>query len=147
MSQLIHFYQHTDSGAVHGFTHPLPKEIAKQVRAGELALVADESGTDPHEEIARLRAQLAAMAQASGIDPSSLETDGLADTPVSSDEPAPEGAEAVDEPHRMAWEKEGAPDPDDEDAGEDVHLCLECGEPVERKGKTGPWPQRHPECK
>lgn len=130
---LIHYYQHTDSGSTHGFTHPLPKEIAKQVKAGILALVADEDGTDPAIEIARLRAQLEAMSKASGIDPSSLELDGLADTAGSSDE-------TEDDDERV-------PGPDDEDEDEEQHLCLECGEPVERKGKTGPWPQRHPECK
>lgn len=132
---VIFHYQHTDSGSVHGFTHPLPREIAKQVKAGILVLVADEDGTDPATEIARLRAQVDALSKASGIDPSSLELDGLADTSSSSDETA------VDD------EGDTPPDPDDEDAGEDVHLCLECGEPVERKGRTGPWPQRHPDCK
>lgn len=133
---IIHFYQHGESGSTHGFTHPLPKEIAKQVKAGILILVADEDGTDPATEIARLRAQVEAMAAASGIDPASLGLDGLADTASPSDE---------------ADEEEKVPGPDDEDdededAGE-LHLCVECGEPVERKGRTGPWPQRHPGCK
>lgn len=131
---VIYHYQHTDSGGVHGFTHPLPKEIAKQVKAGVLLLVADEDGTDPATEITRLNALVAAMSKASGIDPSSLELDGLADTSDSSDETEPDD--------------ERVPGPDDEDdADEELHLCLECGDPVERKGKTGPWPQRHPTCK
>jgi len=132
---VIYHYQHTDSGSVHGFTHPLPKEIAKQVKAGILVLVADEDGTDPAVEIARLRAQLDAMAAASGIDPESLELDGLAHTSGSTGAADDEG--------------DVAPSPDDEDSDDDetAHLCLECGDPVERKGKTGPWPQRHPGCK
>jgi hypothetical protein len=134
---VIHHYQHTDSGAVHGFTHPLPTEIAKQVKAGILVLVADEDGTDPAAELIRLRAQVDAMAKASGIDPSSFELDGLADTSGSSDEAGDPG------------DGDAAPSPDDEDGDDDetAHLCLECGDPVERKGKTGPWPQRHPGCK
>jgi hypothetical protein len=133
---VIHYYQHTDSGSTHGFTHPLPREIAKQVKAGILVLVADEDGTDPAIEIARLRAQLEAMSKQSGIDPSSLELDGLADTAGSSDETEPDDDDRVP----------GPDDEDDDDEGEQ-HLCLECGEPVERKGKTGPWPQKHPGCK
>lgn len=136
---VIHYYQHAESGGVHGFTHPLMAEIAKQVRSGELVQVADEDGTDPGQEIARLRAQVAALQEASGIDLSSLELGGLADTPGSSGEPSP--SDAV-----VAAESE-MPGPDDEDGDEEVHLCLECGDPVERKGKTGPWPQRHPGCK
>lgn len=131
---VIHFYQHTDSGSTHGFTHPLPREIAKQVKAGILVLVADEDGTDTATELARLRAQVDALSKASGIDPSSLELDGLADTAGSSGE--------TDD------DEDVVPGPDDEDPGDEaVHLCVECGDPVERKGKTGPWPQRHPQCK
>ena len=136
-SPVLHYYQHAESGAVHGFTHPLPAEIAKQVKANELVRVADPTGADPDEEIARLRAQLAAMAKASGIDPSSLDVDGLADPATSSGEssdPEPEDDLADVEPDAV-------------DGDEELHLCLECGEPVERKGKTGPWPTRHPGCK
>ena len=75
------------------------------------------------------------MSQASGIDPSSLEADGLADTPVSSDEQPDDDVQSP-------------PDPDeDDDDTEAQHLCLECGDPVERRGKTGPWPTTHPGCK
>jgi hypothetical protein len=134
VSPVIHYYQHAEGGAVHGFTHPLHPEIAKQVRGGELVKVADPDGTDPDVEIARLRALVAQMAQASGIDPSSLEAAGLADTADSRAESDPD--------------EESAEGPDDEDDDEEEqHLCLECGEPVERNGKTGPWPQRHKECK
>lgn len=141
MAPVIHYYQHTEGGAVHGFTHPLPKEIAKQVRSGELAKVADAEGADPDTVIAALRAQIAALTEGSGIDPSSLETAGLADTAVSGDE--------TPDPEQQAFEDEGQepPDPDAEDDDEVVHPCLECGEPVERRGKTGPWPSKHPECK
>lgn len=135
MSVVIHHYQHTESGAVHGFTHPLHPEIAKQVKAGELVRVADESGTDPDTEIARLRAQLAALAKASGIDLSSLEEAGLADTADSSGE--------TEQDH----DAEADPDDEEEADADAQHVCLECGDPVERKGKTGPWPSRHPECK
>lgn len=132
---VIHHYMHQESGGVHGFTHPLHPEIRKQVKAGLLVKVADEQGTDPDTEIARLKAQIARMAELSGIDPSALDADGLADTAAS-------GAESDDDDELTP------PDPDAEDddaAG--AHVCLECGEPVERKGKTGPWPSRHPECK
>lgn len=139
MAPVIHYYQHRDSGGVHGFTHPLTKEIAAQVRSGELARVADPDGTDPDTEIARLRAQVARMAELSGIDPSALEADGLADTAVSGDEPFDE-----DEPDS---DGELPPDPDAEDDEQAAHVCLECGEPVERRGKTGPWPSKHTECK
>jgi len=131
----IHYYQHAEGGAVHGFTLPLHPEIAKQVRGGELVKVADPDGTDPDTEIARLRAQLEAMKRASGIDPSSLEVDGLADTSTSSDET------------EAAGDRTPGPDDEDDDEEESAHLCIECGDPVERKGKTGPWPQRHPGCK
>jgi len=139
VSPVIHYYQHAEFGAVHGFTHPLPKEIEKQVRSGELVKVADPEGTDPDTVIADLRAQLARMQAATGIDPSSLEADGLADTPVSSDEPAEED--------QAGDVYESLPDPDADDDEQMVHTCLECGEPVERRGKTGPWPRKHPECK
>jgi len=140
VAPVIHYYQHTESGTVHGFTHPLPKEIAKQLAAGELARVADPSGADPDEEIARLRAQVAQLAELSGIDPSSLGPAGLADTAGSGDEPTADDGSGEQLP----------PDPDadaDADGEEELHLCLECGEPVERNGRTGPWPQRHRECK
>lgn len=138
---VIHYFQHTEGGATHGFTYPLSKEIAKQVKAGLLVKVADAAGTDPDVEIARLRRQLDALAKASGIDLSSLETDGLADTTVSS-------GESADDVDQADEDDDLAPDPDaeDDDAGA-THVCLECGDPVERKGKTGPWPSRHPECK
>lgn len=136
MAPVIHYYQHRDGGAVHGFTHPLSVEIAKQVKGGELVKVADPDGTDPDTEIARLKAQLAAMAKASGIDPSSLEVAGLADTAASGDEL---DEDAVDDLAES--------DPDAVDGDEELHLCLECGEPVERRGKTGPWPSKHPACK
>jgi hypothetical protein len=133
VSSVIHYYQHTEGGAVHGFTHPLSPDITKQVQSGELVRVADGDGTDPGEEIARLRAKLARMQELSGIDPSSLDVDGLADTAASSDEPTGDDPVASDEDESLADEAE--------------HVCLECGDPVERKGKTGPWPLRHPECK
>lgn len=136
MSPVIHYYQHAEGGAVHGFTHPLHVEIAKQVKAGELVKVADPDGTDPDVEITRLRAQIARMSELSGIDPSELEADGLADTAASSDE-------LDDEPTDDLAES----DPDAVDGDEELHLCLECGEPVERRGKTGPWPSKHPACK
>lgn len=136
---VIHYFQHTEGGATHGFTYPLQKEIAKQVKAGQLVKVANEDGTDPDVEIARLRAQVAQLAKLSGIDPSALEADGLADTAVSGDEPFDE-----DEP-----DGDGGlpPDPDAEDDEQPAHVCLECGAPVERRGKTGPWPRKCPECK
>jgi len=135
VSPVIHHYQHRDGGAVHGFTHPLHPEIDKQVRSGELVAVADPDGTDPDVEIARLRAMVARMSELSGIDPSSLEADGLADTAASGDEPEDETDDLAEV------------EPDAVDGEEELHLCLECGEPVERKGKTGPWPSRHPGCK
>jgi hypothetical protein len=136
---VIHHYLHSESGGVHGFTHPLHPEIAKQVKAGELVRVADSNGTDPDTEIARLRAQLAALAKATGVDLSTLEGDGLADTSASS-------AEALEDDRADEGELADPDDEEDDDA-DGVHTCLECGDPVERKGKTGPWPLRHPGCK
>lgn len=133
---VIHYYQHAEGGAVHGFTHPLSKEIAKQVRSGQLVKVADPDGTDPDVEIARLGALVARMAELSGIDPSSLDAAGLADTAAPGDE---FGQEPVDDLAEL--------ESDAVDGDEQVHVCLECGDPVERKGRTGPWPQRHPDCK
>lgn len=140
MAPVIHYYQHAEGGAVHGFTHPLPPEIKKQVRAGELIQVADPAGTDQDTEIARLRAIVEQLAKASGIDPSTLEGGGLADTPLPSAE-----SDADDQDDD---EDDGLIAPEDGDDGDEVlHLCEECGEPVERKGKTGPWPKKHPGCK
>lgn len=130
---VIRWYQHSEGGAVHGFTHPLPTEIAAQVAAGKLVRVTDpeSGGADPDEQIAQLRAELAALRAQLGVpEPSSSESDGLADTSDSGDE--------LDDEDQ------------DDDVDDDVtgqHVCLECGDPVERVGRTGPWPQRHPGCK
>jgi hypothetical protein len=130
----IRWYQHTEGGAVHGFTHPLHPEIAAQVAAGKLVRVTDpDSSGDPDEEIARLRAELAALRARVGDDGSSVpQADALAE-PSGSGTGADDLDESVDSPV------------DDDVAG--VHVCLECGDPVDRVGKTGPWPQRHPGCK
>jgi len=135
----IRWYQHTDSGAVHGFSLPIHPEIAKQIASGQLVRVTDpSSGMDPDEKIAQLEAKLAKLVELSGIDPSSLEPDGLADTAGSGDEIEPEPED-----------EGGFPEPDepDDDGVEGLHLCESCGDPVERVGKTGPWPKRHKGCK
>lgn len=135
---VIHYYEHAETGAVHGFTHPLHKEIAKQVKNGVLVKKADQSGTDPDVRIAELEAQLAALAKATGIDLSALGAAGLADT-------AAPGTEADDDPD--ADDQEEPSDEDEAAADEIEHVCLECGEPVERKNNKGPWPKKHDECK
>lgn len=141
MAPVIHYYQHRDGGAVHGFTHPLPAEIKKQVRAAELVPVADPNGTDQDSELARLRTLVERLAAASGIDPSTLEGPGLADTVPSGAEPDTDDLEDEDD------DEELTPPEDGDDGDEVLHLCEECGEPLERKGKTGPWPKKHPGCK
>lgn len=139
----IRWYQHNESGAVHGFSLPIHPEIAKQIASGQLVRVTDPStGMDPDEKIAQLEAKLARLVELSGIDPSSLESDGLADTSGSSDEQPAEETEPEGD--------DGFPEPDDDgqdDSVEGLHLCEACGDPVERNGKTGPWPRRHKACK
>jgi hypothetical protein len=141
----VRWYRHNESGAVHGFSPPIHKEIVKQITSGELVRITDpSSGMDPDEKIAQLEARIAKLVELSGIDPSALEADGLADTSVP-------GAEAEPEPDA---EDDGFPEPDDEpdDDGQDdsvqgLHLCESCGDPVERNGKTGPWPKKHKGCR
>jgi hypothetical protein len=130
----IRWYQHAEGGSVHGFTHPLHPEIAAQVSAGKLVRVTDpESSGDPDEEIARLRAENAALREQYGVpEPSVPEVGALAGTSDS-------GTETDD----LAGPVDSAVD--DDVAG--VHVCLECGDPVDRVGRTGPWPQRHQGCK
>lgn len=139
----VRWYRHNESGAVHGFSPPIHKEIVKQITSGELVRITDpSSGMDPDEKIAQLEARIAKLVELSGIDPSALEPDGLADT-----------SDSGDEPETALAEDDGFPEPDEEiddgqdDSVEGLHLCESCGDPVERNGKTGPWPKKHKGCR
>lgn len=134
--QVIHYFQHTDGGGVHGFTMPLHREIAKQVRAGKLQRVVGPGDLgDPAEQIAQLQAVVAQLQAQLGTGSGAPGDGGLADTPTA-------GAPVEDD---LADEDDDDVEVDEDVAG--VHICEVCGDPVDRVSNNGPWPKKHKGCR